>query len=66
MKSKFTKQEYTKLYPTGSASGKFYGSAKIHKLPKLGPVDDLALRLIISNIGVASIILQNTQQNCCQ
>ena len=39
MKSRFTLQEYNKVYPTGSNAGKLYGTAKIHKLPELGTVD---------------------------
>ena len=34
MKSRFTLQEYNKVYPTGSNAGKLYGTAKIHKLPE--------------------------------
>ena len=37
--SRFTLQEYSKVYPTGSNAGKLYGTAKIHKLPELGTVD---------------------------
>ena len=29
-----TKQEYSRLYPIGSSPGKFYGTAKQHKLKK--------------------------------
>ena len=54
LKSKFTTQEYNNLHPTSSNSGKFYGTAKIHKLRKLGTVDDLPLQPIVSNIGVVS------------
>ena len=39
IKSRFTLQEYNKVYPTGSNAGKLYGTAKIHKLPELGTVD---------------------------
>ena len=31
IKSNSTKQEYSKLYPTGLSPGKFYGTAKRHK-----------------------------------
>ena len=54
MKSPFTLQEYKKVYPTGSNAGKLYGTAKIHKLPESGTVDQLQLRPIISNVGTAS------------
>ena len=43
--------EYKKLYPTGSAPGKFYGLAKIHKLKEGKDARKLPLRPIISNIG---------------
>ena len=54
IKSKFIQQEYKRLYLTGSNAGKFYGTAKLHKLPTFGTVDQLPLRPIISNIGTAS------------
>ena len=54
MKSRFTLQEYNKVYPTGSNAGKLYGNAKIHKLPESGTVDPLPLRPIVSNFGTAS------------
>ena len=56
-KSRFTLQEYNKVYPTGSNAGKLYGTAKIHKLPESGTVDQLPLRPIVSNIGTASYYL---------
>ena len=31
--SKVSAQKYKRLYPTGSCPGKFYGTAKMHKLP---------------------------------
>ena len=48
IKSKVSKDEYNKIYPTGSAPGKLYGTAKVHKMA------DLPLRPIISSIGAAS------------
>ena len=56
-KSRFTLQEYNKVYPTGSNAGKLYGTAKIHKLPESGTVDQLPLCPIVSNIGTASYYL---------
>ena len=41
---------YSKLYPSGSYPGKFYGTAKMHKLLP-NNIDDLSIRPIISNIG---------------
>ena len=43
IKSKFSEQEYKRLYPTGSRPGKFYGTAKMHKLSLNGKLDDLPL-----------------------
>ena len=54
LKSKITEEEYSKLYPTGSNPGKFYGTAKIHKLSYNDTTDQLPLRPIVSNIGTAS------------
>ena len=54
MKSKFTKQEYKRLFPTGSNTGKFYDTAKLHKLSTFGAVDQLPSRPIISKFGTAS------------
>ena len=45
---------YSKTYPTRSSPGKFYGTAKLHKVPNNGTVDQLPLRLIISNTGTAT------------
>ena len=53
IKSKLPEKVYRKLYPTGSCPGKFYGNAKVHKL-LTNNVDDLPLRPIISNIGIAT------------
>ena len=57
IKSRFTLQEYNKVYPTGSNAGKLYGTAKIHKLPELRKVDQLPLRQTVSNIGTTSYYL---------
>ena len=57
MKSRFTLQEYNKVYPTGSNAGKLYGTAKIHKLPEWGTVDQLPLRPTVSNISAVSYYL---------
>ena len=48
-----------KIYPTGSAPGKFYGATKKYKTPVNGTINDLPLRPIISNIGTASYQLAN-------
>ena len=54
IKSKFTEQEYKKLYPTGSCPGIFYGTAKIHKIPVNGNIHYLPIRPIVSNINTAT------------
>ena len=43
--SKLSQQEYKKLYPTGSCPGKFYGTAKIQKLPVNGGINKLPICL---------------------
>ena len=52
-------EEYRKIYPSGSNPGKFYGTAKIHKLSNedemnINNVDQLPLRPIVSNINTAT------------
>ena len=53
IKSKLSEQEYKRLYPTGSAATRFYGTAKIHKLKNDRAVDELPIRPIISKINTA-------------
>ena len=57
IRSKLSHQDYVKLYPTGSAPQKFYGTAKKHKMLDNGTIGDLPLCLIVSNIGTASYLL---------
>ena len=54
IKYKRSKQTYIRLYPTGSAPGKFYGTVKKHKMLINGTIEDLPLHPIVSNIGTAS------------
>ena len=54
IKSKLSTEEYEKLYPTGSNAGRFYGTAKVHKIDRNDKVDKLPLRPIVSNIGTTS------------
>ena len=49
IKSKFTRQEYKRLYPTGSNAGKYYGTAILHKFPTFGTADQLITITINSN-----------------
>ena len=53
MKSKLPENIYKNFYPTGSAPGKLYRNAKIHKLSS-NDVDNLPLRPIVSNIATAT------------
>ena len=53
-KLKLPSNIYSKIYPTGSAPGKFYGNAKIHKLSPNDTINKLPLRTIVSNIGTAT------------
>ena len=58
IKSKFSEQEYKRLYPTGSAPARFYGTAKIHKLKNDRGVDEQPIRPIISNNNASSYQLE--------
>ena len=54
IKNKLSPKECLNIYPTGSSLGKFYGTAKKRKLTPTGTIDDLLIRLTVSNIGTAS------------
>ena len=54
IKSSLSPKEYKKLYPTGSNAGKFYATAKVHKLKPDDSVNGLPLRPIVSSIGTTS------------
>ena len=54
IKRSFSTQEYSTIYPTGSCSGKFYGTTKAHNLPENRNVDLLPNRPVVSNIGTAT------------
>ena len=54
LKSRLSPYEYKKSYRTGSCPGKFYGTAKLHKLPVNGKIVDLPIRPIVSNINTAT------------
>ena len=43
----------SKIYPTGSSAGQFYGTAKLHRLKDNETVEYLPLRPIISDIRTA-------------
>ena len=55
MKTSFAKNVYTKIYPSSSQPGLFFGLAKVHKVPiNSENVEDLPLRPVISNCGTAT------------
>ena len=59
IKEDIGEETYKKIYPSGSNPGKFYGTAKIHKLSNeedmnINQVDRLPLRPIVSNINTAT------------
>ena len=54
IKNKLPSFVYSKIYPTGSSPGKFYGTAKLHKVSNNSTVEHLPLRAVISNIGTAT------------
>ena len=54
IKNKLPPFVYSKIYPPGSLPRKFYGTAKLHNVPNNGTVEQLPLRLIISNIRTAT------------
>ena len=47
IKSKLSKDAYNKIYPTGSESGKLYGTARVHKMAEIDSIGNLPLRPII-------------------
>ena len=58
IKSKFSEQEYKRLYPTGLGAARFYDTTKIHKLKNDRAVDELPIRPIIYSINTASYQLE--------
>ena len=50
-----SQQENLRLYPSGSCPGKFYGTAKVHKISENDTVDELPILPIISNFGTCYI-----------
>ena len=49
--TRLTIQEYHQLYPTGSNSCTFYGTAKLRLLPTNDIIEELPIRPIVSNIN---------------
>ena len=56
--------DYNKIYPSGSQPGKFYGTAKVHKIKpyEQDKIGKLPIRPIISNVGTAT---HKTAQYLC-
>ena len=54
IKQKLPTDVHAKLYPTGSSPGKFYGTAKAHKLAINDTVKELPLCHIILNLNTAT------------
>ena len=47
IKDHLSASEYRTLYPSGSAPGKFYGTAKKHKIPSKCPLRPTVLSLTL-------------------
>ena len=54
IKPKLSEREHKGLYPSESSPGKFYGTAKFHKAPENGNIDQLPIRPIVSNLNTAT------------
>ena len=55
MKKRLGKITFNSIYTTASQPGRFYGTAKLHKLEEgFNEVNQLPIRPIISNIGTAT------------
>ena len=55
MKKRLGQVTYNSIYPTASRPGRFYGTAKLHKIdPGCKDINKLPIRPIISNIGTAT------------
>ena len=54
-KKRFTEEEYSKIYPSSSRPGRFYATAKRHKVSEdCTDAKELPLRPIVTNIGTAT------------
>ena len=54
LKPKLPSNIYSNICPSVSCPGKFYGTAKIHKMSPNDNVQHLPIRPIVSNIGTAT------------
>ena len=64
IKSKIPEYLYKQLYPTGSCPGKFYGTAKIHKLKNREGIDKLPLPPMSQTSAPQRTKLLSISQNC--
>ena len=63
IKNNLTKQEYSRIYPTGSSPGKFYGTAKQHKFKKAALWTISLLDQLFAMLELHHINWLNTWQN---
>ena len=54
IKQHLDKNEYKKMYPTGSRPGLFYTPTKVHKLQSREGLNELTMRPIVSNVRTAT------------
>ena len=52
IKTNISLQEYSRLYPTESSPGIFFGTAKINKSPPTDNIEKLSIKPIFSNINI--------------
>ena len=62
-KNIFIKENYEKMYPSGSKPVFIYGTPKIHKL-KYNNINELSLRPFILSIGTYNYILLQVHISC--
>ena len=54
LKYKFSDQEYKMLCSSGSSPRKFYGTTKVHKIPKNSDVSQLPVRPNLPNLNTTT------------
>ena len=54
IKPKLSEHKHKVLYPSGSSPGKFYDTAKIHKVSESGSIDQLPIRPLVSILNTAT------------
>ena len=63
LKSKFSDQEYKMLCSSRSSPRKFYGTTKVHKIPKNGDVSQLPVRSNLPNLNTTTYKLSKHYVN---